>query len=117
MPTLPELEAALVGAHNAGDSDAARRLTAFIIRARKDPVSSIPGTTVEGTVQRQPEPTIGEEVVGAGETALTLGTGATTGAVGFIGGALKGLAEQILSGEFGTPEAADAARSSLPARR
>lgn len=48
---------------------------------------------------------IGEQIVGAGETALTIGTGAVGGAAGMIGGALKGLTEQILSGQFGTPEA------------
>lgn len=53
------------------------------------------------------EPGIGDQVVGAGETALALGTGATSGAVGMIGGTLKGLAEQILSGQFGTQQAAD----------
>jgi len=53
------------------------------------------------------EPGIGEQIVGAGETALALGTGATGGAVGMIGGTLKGLAEQILSGQFGTQQAAD----------
>jgi hypothetical protein len=52
--------------------------------------------------------TIGEKLVGAGEAALTLGTGATTGAAGFVGGAIKGLGQQLLSGEFGTQEAADA---------
>jgi hypothetical protein len=51
------------------------------------------------------EPSIGEQIVGAGETALTIGTGAVGGAAGMIGGALKGLAGQILSGQFGTPEA------------
>lgn len=55
----------------------------------------------------QEEPGIGDQLVGAGETALALGTGATGGAVGMIGGTLKGLAEQILSGQFGTQQAAD----------
>jgi len=50
---------------------------------------------------------IGQQVVGAGEAALTAATGATGGTVGAIGGALKGLAEQILSGNFGTPQAAN----------
>lgn len=53
------------------------------------------------------EPGIGAQIVGAGETALALGTGATGGAIGMIGGTLKGLAEQILSGQFGTQQAAD----------
>lgn len=55
----------------------------------------------------QEEPGIGGQIVGAGETALALGTGATGGAIGMIGGTLKGLAEQILSGQFGTQQAAD----------
>lgn len=53
------------------------------------------------------QPGIGDAIVGAGETALALGTGATGGAVGMIGGTLKGLAEQILSGQFGTQDAAN----------
>lgn len=53
------------------------------------------------------EPGVADQVIGAGETALALGTGATGGAVGMIGGTLKGLAEQILSGQFGTQQAAD----------
>lgn len=53
------------------------------------------------------EPGIGDQIIGAGETALALGTGATGGAIGMIGGTLKGLAEQILSGQFGTQQAAD----------
>lgn len=53
-----------------------------------------------------PEPGLVDQAIGAGEALLTLGTGATGGALGMIGGALKGLAEQILSGQFGTPQAA-----------
>lgn len=51
------------------------------------------------------EPGIGQQLIGAGETALTLGTGATSGAFGTVVGALQGLGQQILSGQFGTPEA------------
>lgn len=53
------------------------------------------------------EPGIMDKAIGAGEAALSTGTGLTTGAVGMIGGTVKGLAEQILSGQFGTKEAAD----------
>jgi hypothetical protein len=53
-------------------------------------------------------PTLGERIVGAGETALAVGTGLTGGTFGTVVGAAKGLTEQILSGEFGTPEAAKA---------
>ena len=58
---------------------------------------------------RPPEPTraptVGEQLVGAGETALTLLTGATA-PVTMAAGTLGGLAGAILRGEFGTPEAA-----------
>jgi hypothetical protein len=70
----------------------------------------IPGQ--EGELSRakearaQPGPSIADRVVGAGEAALTVATGATGGTLGMIGGTLKGLAEQILSGKFGTQEAA-----------
>lgn len=106
MATLQELERALVNADRAGDTDAARKLAAVISRARQDIVNQIPDTTVAETVPQYVEPTVGEKIVGAGETALTLATGAAGGTVGMIGGTLKGLAEQILSGKFGTPEAA-----------
>lgn len=53
-------------------------------------------------------PSVLDRIVGAGETALTLGTAATGGTVGTIIGTAKGLTEQILSGEFGTPQAARA---------
>lgn len=49
-----------------------------------------------------------DALVGAGETALTLGTAATGGLVGTVGGALTGLREQLQSGQFGTPQAAKA---------
>jgi hypothetical protein len=59
---------------------------------------------------RPPEPTraptVGERIVGAGETALTLLTGAVGAPAGLAGGTLGGLAGAILSGRFGTPEAA-----------
>ena len=54
------------------------------------------------------EPGIGAQLLGAGETALALGTGATGGTLGMIAGAGAGLAQQILGGQFGTPEAARA---------
>lgn len=105
MATLQELERALINADKAGDTDAARKLSAVISRARQNISNQIPGTVVAETVPQYVEPSIGQQIVGAGETALALGTGATGGTVGMIGGALKGLAEQILSGKFGTQEA------------
>jgi hypothetical protein len=60
-------------------------------------------------------PTLGQRIVGAGETALTFGTAATGGTLGTIGGVLKGLSEQILSGQFGTPEAMKAVEQAAAA--
>lgn len=50
---------------------------------------------------------IGEALVGAGETALALGSGATGGAAGMVGGTIKGIIDELRSGKFGTQEAAD----------
>lgn len=107
MATLQQLEAALKNADAAGDMDAARKLAAVVTRARQDTVNQIPDTPVGETMPQYQEPGLGEQAVGAGETALALGTGATGGMVGMIGGTLKGLAEQILAGQFGTQQAAN----------
>jgi len=48
------------------------------------------------------------QLVGAGETTLTLGTGLTGGLVGTIGGSLSEMLQQAIAGKFGTPEAARA---------
>jgi len=55
----------------------------------------------------QPNPTMGERAKALGETALALGTGATTGAAGMLAGTLQQGGRELLSGQFGTPEAAD----------
>lgn len=108
MATMQQLETALINADKAGDMDAARQIAAVIKRGREDLANQIPDSDVQETIQRPAETTLGQDIVGAGETALALGTGATTGTIGMIGGTLKGLAEQLLSGQFGTQQAADA---------
>lgn len=108
MATLQQLETALINADKAGDQDAARQLAAVIQRARQDVANQIPDSDVQETIQRPPETTLGQDIYGAGETAVALGTGATFGLAGGMGGALKGMAQQLLSGEFGTQQAADA---------
>ena len=75
--------------------------------------SQIPGgpgwqaPTEQGIIERPREPSFGEKLTGAGEAALTTGTGLTGGLVGMIGGTAKGMTQAILSGQFGTKEAAD----------
>lgn len=82
------------------------------IAEREARLAQIPGAvTPAGEVLPVPtpvaprEPTVAERAVGVGEAALTTATGATTGALGFLGGALEGLADSILSGQFGTQDA------------
>lgn len=53
-----------------------------------------------------------DNLVGAGETALSLATGATTGAAGFIGGAASGLARELAGGDFGSMDAANRIKQS-----
>lgn len=108
MATLQELERALVNADRAGDTDAARRLAAFIIEARKDSANQIPGAVVPSTIPQAPEPGVMDTLVGVGETALAAGTGAVGGLVGMPVGGLTGLAQQILNGQYGTPQAMQA---------
>jgi len=105
MATLQELESALVNADKAGDTDAATRIAAAIVEARQSKANEIPGLIAPGTTPQPPEPSIAQQAIGAGETALALGTGATGGALGAVAGTLAGLAQQILSGGFGTQEA------------
>lgn len=47
---------------------------------------------------------LGDKLVGAGETALSVATGATGGTAGMIGGTIKGLAGAVMDGKFGTQE-------------
>lgn len=111
MATIEELKIALINADKAGDSDAARKLAAVIQREQSKIVPSRPDAQVE-IPQQANTPTMAEQAIGAGETALALGTGATGGSIGYIGGVLQGLAQQILSGNFGTPQAAEAVKAS-----
>tara|TARA_R110000744_G_C19371646_1_gene562796 strand:- start:27023 stop:28978 length:1956 start_codon:yes stop_codon:yes gene_type:complete len=108
MPTFRQIKDALIKADAAGDMESARKLAPLVAKYREGD-SGIPGwednEIVELRVQ-PPETSIGDEIIGAGETALTLGTGATGGALGMMGGTLKGIAEEMLAGNFGTAEAA-----------
>lgn len=103
MATLQELERALVNADKAGDTDAARKLAAVIVKARQDPANLIPDTQV--IFEAKPEPTLAEKAVGTAEAVTSVGTAATGGVLGTVAGTLTGLAQSILDGSFGTPQA------------
>ncbi|WP_335954016.1 hypothetical protein [Acinetobacter higginsii] len=66
-----------------------------------------PIPTEQGILPPQaPDPTFIDKALGAAEATGTLASSLTTGTAGLIGGAVQGLGQEVLSGEFGTPEAA-----------
>lgn len=60
--------------------------------------ADLPG---QGTYQEREPLTFQEKLIGLGEAALATATGATIGTGGLIGGTLKGIADEIIAGEFG----------------
>lgn len=119
--TLPELERAMYNAHQAGDTDAARKLAAVVKRER-DRLAARPETekwmddlmiaeegepVVGETIIPEPDPTFGDKVKGVLETGATMATGMTTGLAGQIEGTVEGILKEIVAGEFGSYEAAD----------
>ena len=74
-------------------------------RLETDPLSLIPGQ--DSPPAQDVETSFGDDVIGAGETALSMATGATGGVFGQFVGTMKGIADEVMSGEFGTSEAAD----------
>lgn len=78
------------------------------------PAQGYPKDVPAGDLQQfvgQPAPQrdvgIPERLIGAAEAGLSLGTGSIGGAAGSVGGALYGAGKELLSGQFGTPEAAN----------
>ena len=66
-----------------------------------------PIPTEQGILPPQaPDPTFIDKALGAAEATGTLVSGLTTGAVGFAGGALQGLGQEIASGNLGNMDAA-----------
>jgi hypothetical protein len=113
VATREQIGLALKRAAAAGDQEGARRLAAAYQKADgKLYLGALPGMATDPSTFRAPleEPKpidpLGE-AAGALETGATLATGMTTGTAGMIGGMLKGMAEQILRGDFGTPQASD----------
>lgn len=75
--------------------------------ARSGDIPDIYGEISPQAPKPEQERGIGEQVVGAGEAALTALTGATGGAAGLLGGTLQGVITELRSGEFGSNEAAN----------
>jgi len=57
-------------------------------------------------VAEEQGPGVVDRLAGPGEAALAAATGATTGTLGYLGGVLKQLAEEIITGGYGTQEGA-----------
>lgn len=70
-------------------------------------VPNIAGINKPAAAVQQPSPSIGQRATALGETALAMGTGATTGTLGMLAGTLQQGGRELLSGQFGTPEAAN----------
>jgi len=61
-------------------------------------------TTPTPTPSAPADPSLVDRLIGGGETALSLATGATTGAFGALGGALAGIGQSVANGTFGTQQ-------------
>lgn len=110
----------LDGAKKSGYTDS--EVIAHLAGGNVDPAmklaAAIPGTDPawaagKTPAQNKPDPTLADRAIGAGEAALSTATGMTTGLAGQWAGAAKGLAQAILDGSFGTPQAADMVEKSI----
>lgn len=88
-------------------------IKAGVVKLPPTATSHIPGEGAwaapaeQGIIAPAKEPTFGERLAGAGEAALALGTGMTGGALGTFTGTVGQMAQEALTGEFGTREAAN----------
>jgi len=128
MPTKQELIDALNAAAETGDYKAANELAEFIEAGRFDAAAEYqPAAAGSLTPEQYAErygdaPDIGgliaepapeterpllDRAIGAGEAALAAGAGATTGFAGMLAGTVKGIIDEVSSGNFGSQEAAN----------
>lgn len=117
MPTMEELVQAYLRLYKEGKTDQARQVADIIKRMQAMEDQQPEGEVAPDEIPTPMEEPVGpsvvrpelgaeEQLIGALETIASLGTGMTTGLFGTVGGTLQGLAQAILSGELGSPEAA-----------
>ena len=111
MATEQEFKSALIKADRAGDTVAAN-LFARKIRemqgisdlpvgppvtesANNLDVPGVEGDPITSQAKPQERTRVIEDLIGVGETALTMATGATGGALGFVGGTIEGAAKEL----------------------
>lgn len=102
--TPAQYKHAIANAQRAGDAEAVLALTADLRAVENDVGLQI---NPEGLVPNAPgpEPTMVDQAVGAGETALAVGTAIPGAVAGGATGLLKGVAQELLAGRFGTQQA------------
>lgn len=75
-------------------------------------MAGVPGFDSSGAPTVKPaapaDPTFVQKLVGGGETALALATGATTGAVGMLAGGAAGLVGNLTGGRYGMKDGVEA---------
>lgn len=114
MASNPAQPAAKPAAPTGGASDAlSNAFGAWLKGSDQIPGSAIPADRLPPALGLPPkqapqEPGIVDKAIGAGEAALSTLTGATGGALGMAGGTVKGLANAVASGTYGTKAGADA---------
>lgn len=83
------------------------KLTEEQFAAQYGDIPDIEGAMEERAPAQSQEQGFSDQAIGAGEALLTTATGATGGLAGNIVGTLKGLAEEIVAGNYGSQEAAN----------
>lgn len=123
--TREELELGFDDAIASGNDSAANSIASALTRMPlpKTPITqeqeqTFPPFDLEGNfIPSEPKPEVArplyEDIVGVGETALTLGTAATSGALGGVFGFEQGIRNSILDGTFGTKQGAKSVEDSF----
>ena len=117
MPTMEELLQAFAKLYDEGKIEQAMEIAGLIKQMQDMEDQQTEGQVAPDEIPTPMEEPVGpsvvrpelgpeEQLIGALETIASLGTGMTTGLFGTVGGTLQGLAQAILSGELGSPEAA-----------
>lgn len=108
----------VAGARKAGYSDAelldhlAKMPSAAEAQSKAvvDQIPNEPGSTPASRAPTGPQadPTLVDKLIGGGETAWTLATGATLGAAGMLAGGAAGLVGNLTNGQYGIPGGVEA---------
>jgi len=109
MPTREQLESALRNADAAGDVQAAKQLANALKAEPSFDLESFSPAEMRDPVEQVAEPETGvlDEIEALYEGAKALVTGGTSGLVGGLVGGTAQAGKEIMSGEFGTNEAAN----------